>query len=78
MKANFFVVKTWKNIYPVVEKLFKKTVFNGIRFPQGRLFEDEYITYQLYYRSERIAVTDIVFYFYFTNPCGITKNLDAQ
>lgn len=56
-------------------KLFKKTVFNGIRFPQGRLFEDEYITYQLYYRSERIAVTDIVFYFYFTNPCGITKNL---
>mgnify|MGYP004628347161 FL=1 len=75
MESKLFCGQNVEKYISCCGKLFKKTVFNGIRFPQGRLFEDEYITYQLYYRSERIAVTDIVFYFYFTNPCGITKNL---
>ncbi len=59
-------------------KLFRRDLFTDIRFPVGRLFEDEFTTYQLYYRAERIAFTGITLYYYFVNPNGITGTLSIQ
>lgn len=59
-------------------KLWHRSLFQNIRFPVGRLFEDEFTTYKLYYRAERIAFAGIVLYFYFVNDGGITRNLTLQ
>lgn len=59
-------------------KLIRRSLFEGIRFPIGRLFEDEYTTYRLYDRAQRVAVTDCVLYHYFCNDAGITGTLSLQ
>lgn len=62
----------------VCGKLFHKELFKDISFPVGKLFEDEYVTYLLYYNAEKLAVTNKVIYFYFVNTQGITGNLTLE
>lgn len=59
-------------------RLFHKSLFSDVRFPEGRLFEDEYVTFRLYYKCKRVTVIDADLYFYFVNDCGITQNLDLD
>lgn len=59
------VVVTWN-------KLYKKYLFEEIRFPVGKIHEDEFTTYKLLYASKSdIAVTNSKFYYYRCNPNGI-------
>ena len=68
---------------PACGKLYRKEHFRAIRYPVGRLHEDEFTTYKLLFLSDRIAVVESALYYYFTNPSGITqsqwtpKRLDA-
>lgn len=74
-----------KNVIATVawNKLYKKSLFDGYRYPVGKLHEDEYLTYKLLYKAENIAYLDQKLYFYFRNDSGITgsgysvRNLDA-
>lgn len=59
-------------------KLWHKDLFSGIEFPTGRLFEDEFVTYKLYHRAEKIAFCNIAIYFYFVNLHGITQTLTLE
>ena len=59
-------------------KVYKRKLFDSIRFPEGRLFEDEYTTYKLYYDCKKIIVTNSELYYYFVNPDGITQNLSLN
>ncbi len=59
-------------------RLYKRNLFDGIRFPVGRLFEDEYTTYKLYYKCSKIVVMDTPLYYYFINESGITQNLNLN
>ena len=45
-------------------KLFRRELFDGIRFPEGRYYEDEYTTPKLYARSKRVVLSQSVMYFY--------------
>lgn len=46
-------------------KLCKRSLFEGICYPDGKIFEDIYTTHKLLDRCERIAVVnDILFYYY--------------
>lgn len=45
-------------------KIYKKSLFEGIRYPAGMIHEDEFITYKLLYRSKKIAYVDTKFYCY--------------
>lgn len=62
----------------VCGKLFKRRLFEEIRFPEGRLFEDEFITYRLYYLANMVGFIDKNMYYYFVNASGITQNLSIQ
>ena len=53
-------------------KLYKKELFNSIRFPIGKYHEDEFTTYILFYRSTKIAYTNKVIYYYFRHSNSIT------
>ena len=59
-------------------KVYKRSLFDDIRFPEGRLFEDEYTTYKLYYKCNKVVVVDTELYFYFVNESGITQNLNLN
>ena len=59
-------------------KLIKRSLFENVCFPVGRLFEDEFTTYLLYYKAHIVSVTEKVLYYYFVNDEGITRNLTIQ
>ena len=49
------------------DKLYKRSCFDSIRLPEGRIYEDNATVYKLLYNADTVAVTDDVFYYYFTN-----------
>lgn len=64
-------------------KLYKKEYWNDIKFPVGKLHEDEFTTYKLIYKSKKIVYINKKLYFYRNNSASITgelfniKHLDA-
>ncbi len=45
-------------------KLYARKIFEGIRYPVGKLHEDEYVTYRLLDRAERLVLClDAVYYY---------------
>lgn len=54
-------------------KLYKKSLFENIHFPIGRLHEDEFTTYKLCYEAKKIAWTDSKLYLYRKRAGSITN-----
>lgn len=52
-------------------KLYKKECFKNIRYPIGKLHEDEFVTYRVLFEQEKIAFIDQPYYAYFINCEGI-------
>lgn len=59
--------------YAVVSvcKLYAKSLFDGTRFPCGKLHEDEFTTHKLLFACDKVAVLPAQFYYYFQNNGGI-------
>lgn len=45
-------------------KIYERSLFDGIRYPKGWLFEDLPTTYRLMMKTERVAFTDYKSYYY--------------
>ena len=58
-------------------KLYKRTLFDHISFPKGKIFEDVYTYPLLLSSSQRIATTSQGLYHYCENPRGITSTADG-
>ena len=64
-------------------KLYRKECFLNIRYPAGKIHEDEYVTYRILFEFDQLSVVDQPIYGYFQNDRGITrrswspKRLDA-
>lgn len=54
-------------------KLYRRELFDGIRYPDGKNYEDQFVTYQLILRARKIAATDWKGYYYIINPDSITN-----
>lgn len=54
-------------------KLYHKSLFKNLRYPVGKLHEDEFTTYQAVYQAGAVGVTPMVLYAYYQNPGGIMK-----
>ena len=52
-------------------KLIKKNLYEGLRYPEGRIFEDIHVTYQLIGKCDSIIYTDEVLYYYFKHSKSI-------
>ena len=48
----------------VWNKLFRRNLLDGIRFPKGRCFEDMDVTYKLFHRAYKIYTVNTIFYHY--------------
>lgn len=75
---NFYNIDIAANYNSSCCKLYRKEIFNEIRFPVGRLFEDEFTTYKLYHNADKIMYLNIDLYYYFVNDSGITRNLSTD
>ena len=56
----------------VPNKLYCKSFLEGIFFPEGKIFEDQYFSAVCYAKCRKVAVTDKKIYFYRINPQGTT------
>ena len=75
---------SWKHCKPVAwNKLYRKDITEGIRYPLGKYHEDEFTTHLFYLAAEKIVYGDIALVNYERrNPSSITarftlRNLDA-
>lgn len=55
-------------------KLYSSSLFKTLRFPIGKLHEDEFTTYQALYKAEKIGVVSAELYAYYKNMEGITRS----
>lgn len=62
-----------KNVNAVIAvcKLYKKELFEDIRFPVGKIHEDEFTTYKVIFKSKEICYINQPLYAYFRNSAGI-------
>ena len=56
-----------------VNRLARRVLWEGLRFPEGRVHEDEYIAHRLYDLCERIAVLEKPHYCYLQRTGSITR-----
>ena len=66
------------NISIAWARLYKKELWKEIRFPVGRLHEDEFTTYKILFGVDKVAVINCQLYFYFQNENGIMANYSAK
>ena len=59
-------------------KIYRSSLFDEIRYPKGRVFEDVYILPSLLRKAHKVATTRQGCYHYDTNPNGITATADGQ
>jgi len=59
-------------------KIYRRTLFEDIRFPAGRVFEDAYTLPSLLKKNPRIATTSQGLYYYCWNRDGITATADGS
>ncbi len=83
MVIDFYGENESKNIV-VWNKIYRKDLFEKLRFPCGKIHEDEYVTYKILYQEEKVGITNECLYNYSFNPDSITqkkyniKRLDAM
>lgn len=59
--------------YTVVwNKIYKKHLFDRIRYPVGRIHEDEFTAHLILWNAGKIAVTNQYLYYYLQRPTSIT------
>lgn len=54
-------------------KLYHISLFENLRYPQGKLHEDEFTTYIALYAAGQVAATQAQLYAYYHNPQSITR-----
>lgn len=75
MLANLYI-QTGAYFVVAWNKLYKKELFESIRYPEGRIHEDEATTYKLFDLAEKCVFVDNALYGYFVGSGGtsITRN----
>ncbi len=59
-------------------KLYRRELFDGIRYPLGRIHEDEATTHRIFHRVQRGAFVDRTLYGYFVSPKSITHGFNPR
>ena len=49
------------------DKIFHRACFKNLRFPEGRIYEDNAVVYRAIYEADRVADCDATLYYYFFN-----------
>ena len=55
-------------------KLYKRSLFDDLKYPEGLINEDEALAYRLYYKANKVAFSSNIIYGYFMRANSITKS----
>ena len=72
-RVSDYYHKGWYYLF-VWNKLYKKAVFSGIRFPEGKISEEDFVTHRLFMRCEKVACVSAVGYYYVQRAGSILHN----
>lgn len=64
---NWYWVVAWN-------KLYKRRLFDTVRFPVGKLHEDEFVIHRILLQCERVACVSDALYNYVQHQSGITRS----
>lgn len=59
-------------------KMYRKTLFSDISFPEGLINEDEAVAYRLFYKAKKVVFSSNTIYGYYTRTDSITKRGFSQ
>ena len=59
-------------------KIYKRKLFDQVRYPQGLKFEDVYILPEILKECKTIATSSRGLYYYYSNPNGITQTSSGE
>lgn len=59
-------------------KIYRRELFNNVRYPVGVLFEDVHTLPQLLKNTQVVATVNHGLYYYTSNPSGITSTADGN
>lgn len=65
--------REWLNYVTVWGNLYKKELFNNIKFPEGKINEDLFIIHKLYLEAKKIIYNNSQLYFYRQTEGSITN-----
>ena len=68
------------NLITVVQwnKLFKRKIFDDIRFPEGKLHEDEFVIHKELFAADKVAYIDRKLHLYYRHEESISYNPSAK
>ncbi len=55
-------------------RFYQKSVFDKLRFPYGKRYEDSFIAYQTIENSKKVSFTDAKLYYYYLSPNSIMRS----
>lgn len=59
-------------------KLYKKDVFDTLRFPKGKVHEDEFTTFKTLYNADKVVYIDDELYFYLVRNVSIMGDFNLK
>lgn len=83
IKSSENLLNEWhdknKKIETVVwNKLYKKELFNGIKFPEGHCFEDIHITHLLFAAARTVVIVNQKLYYYYQRSDSIVHTITKE
>lgn len=65
----------WITYVMAWNKLYKRDIFDDIRYPDGRIHEDEFVIHKIFYKCGRICSLKTPLYFYTQRGSSIINNI---
>lgn len=70
---DFFINHQWDFNY-AWGKLYHRSYFETVRYPEGKNFEDTFTTYKVLFAGKKVAFINCPLYYYFYNTEGISHS----
>lgn len=77
METYWLEGRAYQHTY-ACNKIFRKSLFDEVRFPVGKVFEDAYTLPLLLKRAQTVATSNEGLYYYCINSFGITQTADGE
>lgn len=74
MESEFAYSHRYGMLLIACAKLYRKPLWNGVRFPVGKLHEDAFTVYKILFDAQRVAICDTPLYYYYQNLSGIMNS----
>lgn len=71
--TKFFKIKSQENVQYAWAKLYRRVLFEDIRYPLGVIDEDVPVTFEIALKAKKIGYSTKIVYYYFINPESITE-----